>query len=164
MTLKRQAMLRDGTMVLICNSSQRLALPMPVTVEPYGKDPILLVTFTDEMTLETVSEMYHQSAALVETFNAERTWRIIDMMQTKPSFADIVNIVKNVHPEQPGSFSDPRIHTVFAGLHPMANLLRDLLAKDANGHADIMVYPGFGEALMFAMEDIYDRLARSGDA
>ncbi len=135
---------------------------MPVTVEQYGRDPILMVTFTDELTPQIAHEMYIQSAYLAESIDADIIWRILDISQAQVGFGDVIHIVRYMNLDQPGNFADPRFHTVFAGRHPMASLIRDMLGKEAYGGVDIMIYPGLGEALMFAQEAVFGLSADNG--
>lgn len=135
---------------------------MPVNVEQYGRDPILLVTFSEEMSPETTHQMYIASAQLAEDIAADTIWRVLDISKADVSFNDVINVVRYMNPEQPGTFADPRFRTVFAGRHPMASLLRDMLAKDTYGSIDITIYPGLGEALMFAQEAIFGLSADNG--
>ncbi|MEM6281220.1 MAG: hypothetical protein AAF787_03425 [Chloroflexota bacterium] len=128
---------------------------MAIRVEQYSKEPILIVTMTETIALDDIDEMYRACADVRHSIGAPVMWRVIEMTQAQVTFADVMNVIRQLNAEQAGSFADPHMRTIFCGLHPMANLLRDMLAKPAHGGIDAPVMPGLGEALMFAQDEIY---------
>ncbi len=129
---------------------------MSVKVEPYANDPILIVTFTGMVTIEDFDAIYRTSALYMTQSGAPLAWRLLDLTKAEVPFPVVMSVVRSFDPDAPGSFADPRIHTVFTEPHPMASLLRDLMLKATNGNMEMTVYPGLGEALMFAQEAIYN--------
>lgn len=132
---------------------------MSVEIQQYGHDPVLLVQFIDELSIDSVRQMYAESDALASQMDSPVVWRLIDISTTNATFADVMNLVKGHKTHTPGCFSDSRIRTVFCPSHPMARLLADMLAKPEYGNLDLPVFPGLGEALLFVQEELFNDAA-----
>jgi hypothetical protein len=132
---------------------------MPVEVQQYGNDPILLVTVQGDVSVADVRGMYQKSAALCADSEWPQFWRIIDISQSNIAFNDVMTLVKTLNPNVPGCFSDTRIRTIFAPSHPMARLTSDMLSKPQYGAIDTLVMPGLGEALIYVQDEIERFLA-----
>ncbi|MEL6270380.1 MAG: hypothetical protein AAFV33_19735 [Chloroflexota bacterium] len=128
---------------------------MAVQVEQYGNEPIVIVTMTKQVTFEDINDMYSACESVRVASGSPVMWRVIEMATAQVEFPDVMDVIRHLNPDQPGSFADPQMRTIFGGLNPMASLLRDMLAKKANGDIDAPVLPGLGEALMFAQDEIY---------
>lgn len=135
---------------------------MPVTVTPYGNDPILMVEFTGTTNAATLQEMYALSDEQLQFIDAPVAWRLIDITTADITFADVIHAFKTLDPDQPGSMHDQRFHTFFSSPHPMARLISDMLAQKQFGGVSVPVFPGLGEALLYVQDEVYRLRAGAG--
>ena len=101
---------------------------MPVEVRQYEGAPILWTTFSGRFDMDAIYQMSDQTVAVASEINSPVFWRLIDLSQADVTFADVIDMVKQVDPALPGSFADPNIATVFSPFHPMAKLIAEMLS------------------------------------
>ncbi|MEO0561061.1 MAG: hypothetical protein AAF125_03035 [Chloroflexota bacterium] len=134
---------------------------MTATVQQYGPDPILLVNFTGLFDVHAVSDMYRQCDVMAYEIDSPIIWRLIDMSMAEVDFSNVVAAVKSLDPHASGGFADERFHTYFCPSHPMAKLVIELTAKERYGAANLRMFPGLGEALLFVQDEM-DRFTGAG--
>lgn len=127
---------------------------MSLQLQQYDKYPILLVQFTDAVTLSQVQAMYDACETLRRNQQHAAIWRLIDLSTANLRFNDVLDIIKAQDVGQAGSFADPNMHTVFCPPHPMARLIADLISKPQYGGREIPVFAGLGEALLYVQEQL----------
>jgi len=134
---------------------------MAINVKPLEAGPILLAEFEGPFTIDDVYQMYRQSIEMVEQMGTGKVWRLIDFSQSHIDFADVMTILKRIHPDDEGGLADPSIESIFCPSHPMAKLLMEMLAKPQYGGIRTTMLPGLGEA-MFYVQDAMDHPPEAG--
>ncbi|MFZ4813487.1 MAG: hypothetical protein ACOYL5_03045 [Phototrophicaceae bacterium] len=127
---------------------------MPVFADQYDKEPIILVRFEGEFSVNSFQVMCDLSAQYAERIPSPVLYRIIELANANAKFGDVLAVLKQVDQYQVGGIADPRIKTFFAGQDPMARLMSDMLAQKQFGGLYAPVMPGLGEALIYAEDEL----------
>jgi hypothetical protein len=119
---------------------------MPITVERLPEKPILVATYTRQITLEDVKGMYEQSGRLAQDI-AGAIYRISDTREAKTSLIEILHIARVAGSEMPGSTSDPRIHVIFVGTNESTRMMVDVLRQPQYVGKQFAIFRSMEEAL-----------------
>jgi hypothetical protein len=113
-------------------------------------EPIILATLEGRIDVETMKQVFAQSAALADGMRG-RIYRITDVRRVSnaESFTDIIAIVREAAKGMPGSTTDPRIVPMFVGTHQMAKLAADLLRQQQFGGKQVPMFKSVEDALDF---------------
>ncbi len=107
---------------------------MPVTVEKYPNEPILLVTVDGHLDAPMVRQLYSQIGELTEGMEAP-IYRITDVRKQETTFMEMMGIIKEATKDMPGTTSDPRIFNIFVGRDKMTMIARDVMQRiNPNNH------------------------------
>lgn len=101
---------------------------MPATVEQYGDESIIVLTFIGTINAEIVRDAFMQCAEIADTIEG-MVYRISDIRQGEATFRDVLGVIAQVRARIPGASGDPRIKGVFVGTHPLAKLYADFLRQ-----------------------------------
>jgi hypothetical protein len=101
---------------------------MSATVEQYGDESIILLTFVGTINAEIVRDAFAQCTEITETIEGT-VYRITDIRQGEATFRDVLGVIAQVRARVPGASGDPKIKGVFVGAHPLAKLYADFLRQ-----------------------------------
>lgn len=101
---------------------------MPATVEQYGDESVIVLTFVGTINAEIVRDAFARCAEIAETIEG-MVYRISDIRQGEATFWDVLNVIAQVRERIPGASGDPKIKGVFVGSHPLARLYADFLRQ-----------------------------------
>ena len=119
---------------------------MPAKIEPIPNEPIVIVTFEGHLDVETVRNVFVETAAIFAKFEGH-VYRIADIRTAKIGFLDLINIVKAVRGGLPASSIDPRVHGIFVGRNQFARMYADLIKQ--LGGTPIPIFATMEDALQF---------------
>ncbi|MEO8607120.1 MAG: hypothetical protein ABI690_04530 [Chloroflexota bacterium] len=125
---------------------------MPVKVEQLPGEPILVVTYTGHMDVETVSMAFSESTVLAEQVDGV-VYRISDVRLGEGDFGDVLKIIAEIRKGIPGSTADPKFKGVFVGGHQMVRLYADILKQEQFGATTIPFFKTMEEALDYIRLD-----------
>ncbi len=120
---------------------------MPVKIEPVPNEPIVVVTFEGHIDLETVRNMFVETAAIFAKFEGG-VYRIADIRAADTDFVDIVKMIKAIRDGLPASSIDPRMHGIFVGQKQFARMYADFVKQ--MGGAPIPIFATMEDALEYA--------------
>jgi hypothetical protein len=119
---------------------------MPITVERLPDQPILVATYTGQITLQDVKGMYEQSGRLAGDISGA-VYRISDTREAKTSLLEILRIARVAADDMPGSTSDPRIHVIFVGTNEATRMMVDVLRQPQYVGKQFAIFRSMEEAL-----------------
>lgn len=120
---------------------------MPVKIEPVPDEPIIVVTFEGHIDLDTVRNMFVETAALFAKFEGD-VYRIADIREADTDFVDIVKMIKAIREGLPASSIDPRMHGIFVGRNQFARMYADFMKQ--MGSKPIPIFVTMEDALEYA--------------
>lgn len=120
--------------------------PMPVTVERLEDEPILIATFSGEVHVDDMVEMFKLSADLMGDDDTQ-FYRITDARDATSNFMEMFASIKEASTGQPGSTTDARIKASFVGTSTWISFARNALMN-----------PKFGGLKLAAFETVDDAL------
>ncbi len=121
---------------------------MPVKVERLPGEPILVMTYTGHMDVETVTKGFTESAKLAEQIDGV-VYRISDVRLGEGDFGDVMKVIAEIRKGIPGSTADPKFRGVFVGGHQMVRLYADILKQEQFGATTIPFFKTMDEALEY---------------
>lgn len=121
---------------------------MPVTVEQYQDEPIIMASFSGLLDFDTVREMFAISADLIDAIGPP-VYRITDWRGISSTFSDMMQIFREAGQGFPGSSTDPRLHPVMVGRTEWSRLTRDAMLQEQFGGIDIPIFETVEEALEY---------------
>lgn len=119
---------------------------MPITVKRLENEPILVATFSGEITVQDIAGMYEESSALIGDSD-QRIYRISDVRDATSNFVEMFGVIKIASTGQPGSTSDPRIQAYFVGTSTWITFARNTLRTPAFGGLQIAAFETIDSAL-----------------
>ena len=120
---------------------------MPVKIEPVPDEPIVIVTFEGHVDLETVRNMFVETAVIFAKFEGN-VYRIADIRTADTDFVDIIKMIKAIRDGLPASSIDPRMHGIFVGQKQFARMYADFIKQ--MGGAPIPIFATMEDALEYA--------------
>ncbi len=120
---------------------------MPIKFEPVPNEPIVVVTFEGHIDLETVRNVFIETAAIFAKFEGD-VYRIADIRTADTNFVDIVKMIKAIREGLPASSIDPRIHGIFVGQNQFARMYADMTKQ--MGGTPIPIFATMEDALEYA--------------
>ena len=112
---------------------------MPVHVDQVPDRPIIIATFSGDVTVEDVIEMFRVSAELLKSIPGN-VYRISDIRDAILTMDTILAAAKSTREHTPGSTADARIIPCFVGYNPLAQHYSDLMLSHIP-KKQIPVYP-----------------------
>ena len=119
---------------------------MPVSVIKVENEPILIATFSGEVTTQDMKNMFQQSADLMGD-TEDAIYRITDARTATSNFMEMLGAIKEASTGQPGSTTDPRIHTTFVGTSTWITFARNALKSPKFGNLQMAAFPSMEEGL-----------------
>ena len=101
---------------------------MPVKIEPVTDEPIIVVTFEGHIDLETLRNMFVETAVIFAKFEGS-VYRIADIRTADTDFVDIIKMIKAIRDGLPASSIDPRVHGIFVGQKQFARMYADFIKQ-----------------------------------
>ena len=120
---------------------------MPVKIDPVPDEPIVVVTFEGHIDLETVRNMFVETAIVFAKFEGN-VYRIADIRTADTDFVDIVKMIKAIREGLPASSIDPRVHGIFVGQNQFARMYADMTKQ--MGGIPIPMFATMEDALEYA--------------
>ena len=120
---------------------------MPVKIDPLPDEPIVIVTFEGHIDLDTVRNMFIETAAIFAKFEGD-VYRIADIRTADTDFVDIVKMIKAIRDGLPASSIDPRMHGIFVGRNQFARMYADFMKQ--MGSKPIPIFVTMEDALEYA--------------
>ena len=120
---------------------------MPVKIEPIPDEPIIIVTFEGHIDLDTVRNMFIETASIFAKFDGD-VYRIADIRTADTDFVDIVKMIKAIREGLPASSIDPRMHGIFVGRNQFARMYADFMKQ--MGSKPIPIFVTMEDALEYA--------------
>lgn len=127
---------------------------MAVKVEQVGSEAIIVATLSGDLDLEMVTEMFAQSAKLIDEIGG-RVYRITDIRLTEISFANLVLVLAESAGSQAGSPRDPRIRGMLVGTHGWSRFFTESLQQTQYGQLKIPIFQDIDSAL----DHIHEQMA-----
>jgi len=126
---------------------------MPVTVYKLDNEPIIHATFSGEIVVGDLLEMYHRSAAIMGT-SREIFHRISDFRHADSDMMNVLTLIRTVSADdEPGSTRDPRIKGVMLGSNKWVRIGQATLNQMGLGSM-IPLFEKLGEALDYVRVQI----------
>lgn len=126
---------------------------MPVTVYKLENEPIIHATFSGEVVVEDILDMYRKSAAIMGS-SLETHHRIADFRQADSDMMNVLNIIRTASADnEPGSTRDPRIKGVMLGTNKWVKIAQSTLNQLGLG-STIPLFEKLGDALDYARVQI----------
>ena len=119
---------------------------MPVKIEPIPDEPIIIVTFEGHIDLDTVRNMFIETASIFAKFDGD-VYRIADIRTADTDFVDIVKMIKAIREGLPASSIDPRMHGIFVGRNQFARMYADFMKQ--MGSKPIPIFVTMEDALEY---------------
>ena len=119
---------------------------MPVKIDPVPEEPIIVVTFEGHIDVETVRNMFIETAAIFAKFEGN-VYRIADIRTADTDFVDIVKMIKAIRDGLPASSIDPRVHGIFVGQKQFARTYADFIKQ--MGGTPIPIFAEMEDAMQF---------------
>lgn len=119
---------------------------MPVTVRRMENEPILIATFSGNVTAQDMVEMFRLSDALIEA-DEKQIYRITDVQTATSNFIEMLGAIKSASTGQPGSTTDPRIKAIFVGTSTWINFARNALKSPNFGGLQLAAFATIEDAL-----------------
>lgn len=120
---------------------------MPITIERLPEKPIIMATYHGMITAEDIINLFRHSAALIQP-DETTLYRVNLLEHGQSSLAEIIRVVQEIKPDQPGSILDKRFVGLFVGSNPLADLYKDLIQNNL-GAANIPVFAKLEEAMIY---------------
>ncbi len=120
---------------------------MPADVTRVPNEPIVIVTITPPP--DPVSEVGEVARTIATMFRGETgpIYRINDFTAVNLSFGELVVGLGLETKGDPGTFTDPRIKTVFVGTSEMVELGAKSMRQEHYGGLDILLFATLEDAL-----------------
>lgn len=126
---------------------------MPVTVYKLENEPIIHATFSGEVVVEDILDMYRKSAAIMGS-SLETHHRIADFRQADSDMMNVLNIIRTASADnEPGSTRDPRIKGVMLGTNKWVRIAQSTLNQLGLG-STIPLFEKLGDALDYTRVQI----------
>ncbi|MEQ8675042.1 MAG: hypothetical protein RLP44_19880 [Aggregatilineales bacterium] len=119
---------------------------MPISVKRLENQPILIATFTGNITADDMAGMFEESNTLIGE-NEDHIYRISDVSNATSNFVEMFGVIKIASKGQPGSTSDPRIQAFFVGTSTWITFARNTLRAPAFGGLQIAAFETMDAAL-----------------
>lgn len=126
---------------------------MTVSVERLQEEPIIVATFTGEILVEEVREMYQKSAALAEDIEG-KVYRITDIREATADFPKMLEVVGFASKGEPGTTSDKRFFPMFVGTNELARLFTKAMEQREFGGVKMPFFVSMQDALTFVRNEM----------
>ena len=117
------------------------------------REPIILVTFTQPITVQDVRAMYADTAQVARALNTV-VYRITDMCAIQLSVQEISALLQEGRTGAPGSSLDPCVKSVLVSRRNRTRFLVDLVRLPAFGGLHVPAFDSVPEALAHIREQL----------
>jgi hypothetical protein len=126
---------------------------MPISVARLTHQPVLVATYTGQITVQDVKSMYEESGKLAQDITGA-VYRISDTREATTSLVEILRIAREAAQDMPGSTSDPRIHVIFVGTNEATRMMVDVLKQPHFVGKQFAIFRSMEEALTSVQYEI----------
>lgn len=119
---------------------------MTVQTKRIEGEPIIVSTFTEDITIDDIYMMYDETLRYQKEIGGV-IFRISHMTEINTSFPTLMQILKVAAENRPGSGGDPNVKLVFAGTSALARMIKDALSNPQFGGVNIPLFAKVDDAL-----------------
>ena len=104
---------------------------MAVTIDILSDDPIVLVTFSTDITQADAHAVRQHAVTLMQD-HAGTIYQVYDVREATIDFATMMDIITEARRNQAGGLLDPSLQIVIVGRNAMIDIARDTVNKELN--------------------------------
>lgn len=121
---------------------------MTVHTERIEGEPIIVSTFTGDVTIDDIYAMYDSTLRFQKEIGGV-IYRISHMTNLKTDFPTLMQVLRVAAQNRPGSGGDPNVKLVFAGTSAIARMVKDALSAPQFGGVNIPLFAKVDDALEY---------------
>ncbi len=138
---------------------------MPVELECYSDEPILVLTFTNPVDYERLALITSEMVSEAAEGMAGPIYRVSDYTQLTPSFTDLMMALGGARNAKKGGLKDARMRPLLVSDHDVARFGRMALDQLQYNLSHAKLFATLDEALAYARQqiEIEDEETRAGN-